>query len=81
MAKIFISYASPDRDLAENLAAGLYRRGHQPFFDVQALLPGQPWQETLAKGLRDADALVLIVSPDSAQSSWIFMALRRFSCR
>lgn len=73
MARIFISYASPDRPFAEQLAQGLAKRGHEPFFDSAVLRPGQAWQDILAKGLRDADAVLLLVSQASSASSWVFM--------
>lgn len=72
MAKIFISYTSADNELAQGLAAGLQARGHDPLFAGGILSPGQPWRDVMAKSLSEADAFVIIVSPQAASSSWVF---------
>jgi len=72
MPKIFISYTNADRQLAQDLAAGLQERGHEPLFAEGLLSPGQAWRDVLAKNLGDADAFVILISPRAATSQWVF---------
>lgn len=73
MARVFISYASEDRDAADEIAAWLRNAGHDVFQDHDLLTGihmGQDWRGRLYQELRRADAVVGVVSRASIASSW-----------
>jgi hypothetical protein len=63
MRRWFLSFNSSDRALAERLKASIERKdvGSSVFFDATSLRAGGYWQPTLAKGIDEADAFVLLV--------------------
>lgn len=64
--RIFISYSSKYRELCERLQLALEADGrHEVFVDRSELTPGQPFDETLRKGIEDCDLLVFLLSPES----------------
>lgn len=71
MAKIFISYARPDAEFAGELKRHLEVLGHNSWWFDEGIAPGQKWQEAIFEELKKAEALVILVSEASMQSSWI----------
>ena len=69
--KIFLSYARHDRELASRLAKQLEQKGHRVWDPERELLPGAEWTASLKRALADSDAMVLLLSPDSAESRWV----------
>jgi hypothetical protein len=65
--KVFISYAFPDKDLARRVADALRASGFQVWDDAQ-VSPGDNWAEQLGQALQDADAMVVLLTPNSLQS-------------
>lgn len=63
--KIFISYASADRALAQKLHDHLHSLGTDPWFDVEDLLPGQDWKMEISKALEETDLILLCLSKKS----------------
>lgn len=63
--KIFLSYPSPQRALAERLVLALEAEGHEVFFDRQDLEVGASFHQRLRDGIAAADALVFLVTPRS----------------
>jgi formylglycine-generating enzyme required for sulfatase activity len=63
MRRWFLSFNSSDRALAERLKASIERKdvGSSVFFDATSLRAGGYWQPTLAKGIDEAEAFVLLV--------------------
>ena len=62
---VFLSYAPPD----ESAAAGLYRRlqdaGFRPWMAGQDILPGETVRAATERALRQADFVLVCLSPDS----------------
>src|SRR5262245_35582087 len=86
MARVFISYASDDRQLAARLHSWLVESGHEVFLDHDArsgLLIGEDWEQRLYERLRWADAVVCPVTSAYVASVWctaeITIALSRGS--
>lgn len=81
--RIFISYSSKYRDICERLQLALEADGrHQVFVDRSALEPGQPFDETLRKGIQDCDLLLFLISPESvAQGSYALAELNLAKAR
>lgn len=69
--KIFLSYARHDRELAGRLAKQLELKGHKVWDPERELLPGAEWTASLKRALADSDAMVLLLSPDAAESRWV----------
>ena len=66
--KVFISHASSDAKLAKRVADVLREAGFQVWDETQ-ILPGDNWGAKLAEALREADAMVVLLTPDSLHSS------------
>lgn len=64
---IFISYASEQRTLAEEIALALRAEGHLVFFDRTELPDGAGYNEPLREAVRSSDLLVFLVSPEAVQ--------------
>lgn len=63
--KIFLSYPSDQRELAEHLHHALEGEGHEVFMDRAELKAGQPYHEALRRAIEDADAMVFVITPRS----------------
>lgn len=63
--KIFVSYPSDQRELAEHLRLALEGEGHEVFTDRSELKEGEPYHEALREAIDDADAMVFVVTPRS----------------
>lgn len=61
--KVFISNAEADQELARRVARFLQSSGFQA-----QVLPGDNWGDALAKALKESQAMVVLVSPQSARS-------------
>ena len=71
MLKVFISHSVRDVVFATALSHYLKELGVTPWQFGQNVSPGQKWEDEISRQLRDADALVVIVSSESAKSSWV----------
>ncbi len=63
--KIFISYAKEDRAFALDYFSKFSAEGASPWMDDQKLLPGQRWEFEIDRALKDANVVVLLLSPRS----------------
>lgn len=64
---VFLCHSSRDKDAVEKLAYILQAKGLQPFFDSWHLVPGEPWQEGLERGLQQSrTCAVFLGSPEEA---------------
>ena len=73
MAHIFISYAAPDRVTAEEVSGWLRDAGHQPFLDHDlrdGIDVGEDWRQRLYRELRQADAVIGVVTSSFLASTW-----------
>jgi WD40 repeat protein len=73
MARVFVSHASGDRFVAEQLHAWLKSAGNEVFLDQNVrdgLTVGDVWEQRLYERLRWADAVVCILTADFLRSSW-----------
>jgi WD40 repeat protein len=66
--RVFISYSRKDIEAAERLRDRLLAIGYEAYLDKHDILPGEPWQERLAKLIETADTVVFLVSHDSVTS-------------
>ncbi len=73
MARIFISYATPDRYTAEEISSWLRAAGHEPFLDGDlrnGICVGEDWEQRLYSELRRADAVIAVVTSSFVTSNW-----------
>lgn len=63
--KIFVSYPSDQRDVAERLRLALEGEGHDVFTDRTELKEGEPFHAALREAIDDADAMIFMVTPRS----------------
>lgn len=71
MKHVFISYAREDREFARQLSARLRESRLTPWQDLRNLVGGDSWQETIDTALRNAAALVVIMSPHATASQYV----------
>jgi WD40 repeat protein/energy-coupling factor transporter ATP-binding protein EcfA2 len=73
VARVFVSFATPDLPVAEEVADWLLRDGHDVFLDrdaVSGIRAGEQWRQRLYNELRRDDAVISIVTPASIASVW-----------
>jgi tetratricopeptide (TPR) repeat protein len=62
---IFLSYASEQRAVAEEIALALREEGHAAFFDRSTLAEADAYNAGIREAIRDCDLLVFLVSPEA----------------
>ena len=65
--RIFLSYASEHKRIAEELALTLKNSGHQVFFDKDSLGAGDDYIERIRDDIRRCDRFIVLVSRSSLQ--------------
>ncbi|MDQ3764379.1 MAG: TIR domain-containing protein [Actinomycetota bacterium] len=73
MAHIFISYATPDRAIADEVSGWLRAAGHEPFLDYDlsdGISVGEGWKQRLYRELREVDAVIGVVTSSFVASNW-----------
>lgn len=66
--KVFVSYASRDEELATRIVASLEDAGLDAWFKKREILPGDNWAEKIASGLKESNAMVVLVTPSALES-------------
>ncbi len=75
--RLFLSYASEDGRIAEDVYLALVGDGHDVFFDQPSLIPGDNFESRIGAALEAADAMVFLISPHSvAQGSYALTELK-----
>lgn len=69
--KVFISHSHETRDLAESVGKALRRAGLESWNLEQEILPGDNWAKRIAQGLEESQAMVVLLSPDSLDSTLV----------
>jgi hypothetical protein len=69
--KVFLSYAEPDRQWAGEVARHLVDAKLTVEDPALEVLPGDNWADKFSQALEKSDAVVVLLSPDSTQSSRI----------
>jgi WD40 repeat protein len=73
MARVFISHASQDHELADELHRWLMQEGHEVFLDQHpddGIAVGEAWEQRLYERLRWADAMICLVTSAYLASPW-----------
>jgi tetratricopeptide (TPR) repeat protein len=70
MSKVFLSHIRADRTQVRRLLEALKQAGHTPWIADDAACIGESMAETLARELRDTQAVVVLLSRNSVESAW-----------
>ena|ERR1700674_4937237 len=73
--RIFISYARLDRDLAEDLRSRLENVSDDITLVSPETQPGHDWSAALLSQLKKADEILVLLTPNSLQSSNVLLAV------
>jgi formylglycine-generating enzyme required for sulfatase activity len=68
---VFISYAHADEGFANQLIADLGTAGHTCWIDTTAIKGGDEWIRTIAEGILNSYAMVVIATLQAMQSRWV----------
>jgi hypothetical protein len=66
--KVFISYSNKDEALATKIVTYLEAAGLDAWYDKREIMPGDNWAEKIAKGLRESDAMVVLLTVNALDS-------------
>lgn len=73
--KIFISHSSHDKWVARQISKMLEADKHETFLDEKDIKTGDSINKEIQKHLKDSDHLLLLISPASVSSQWVFIEL------
>jgi hypothetical protein len=65
---VFISYSRREVGFVDDLASKLQKGGFKVWLDYRNLIPGEPWEDQINKGLDEAQVVLLVVSKTSIDS-------------
>jgi hypothetical protein len=68
---IFLSYAREDKKKVEEIYQRLSDLGFQPWIDTRHILPGEKWEYSIEKAIRDADIFLACLSENSVSKRGI----------
>lgn len=75
--QLFLSYASEDRQIAEQIQLALIGAGHHAFFDRESLPPGGDYHARIERAVQESDVFLFLISPDSVvQGSFALTELK-----
>ena len=74
---IFLSYASEQRDVAEQTKLALAASGHKVFYDRHSLPVGDEYHRRIRTAVEESEAFVFLISPQSiAQGCYALTELK-----
>jgi hypothetical protein len=69
--KVFISYSEADEKWVRLLRSRLSEEGFEVWNSASDIAPGDNWLLKSGRALQAADAMIVLLSPDSAKSDWV----------
>lgn len=73
--KIFISHSSHDKWVARQISGLLEKDGHFTFLDEKDIKTGESIDSSIQQHLKDSDHLLILITPASLTSHWVFVEL------
>lgn len=73
--KVFISHSSYDKWVARQISFQLNQKGHTTFLDEKDIKTGDSIDSSIQKHLKNSDQLLILLSPASLKSHWVFIEL------
>lgn len=77
--RVFLSYASEQENIAEQIYLTLSNSGHEVFFDRTNLPPGEDYNPTILEAIRSSDLFVFLISPHSIEKGAYTLTELRFA--
>ncbi len=77
MGYVFISYIYRDFKFVNVLVDELQKAGVRAWLDAREIKPGVEWGDAIVEALKDADAVISVVSIDSVRQGYIQAELKR----
>jgi HEAT repeat protein len=71
MATVYIAYDSEDSDFAELVEGRLTKAGHSARMDSEIPDAGDAWQDKLDQAIREANVMVVIMTPEARASAYV----------
>lgn len=71
--KVFISYSQTDKALAHRVADVLRRDGLDVWMSDEQVFAGDNWAESHSRALREADAMVVLITPAALNNSNVLL--------
>jgi predicted nucleotide-binding protein len=68
---VFVSYARTDREPVRRIVDTLRKLGINTWVDSEQLVAGESWERSISNALRQAQALLVFISPAYAESQWV----------
>jgi hypothetical protein len=62
---VFLSHNNKDKEFVREIARLLRDRGLRPWLDEEQLIPGERWQDKLARGIRESATCAMFLGPNS----------------
>ncbi|MER6422833.1 toll/interleukin-1 receptor domain-containing protein [Streptomyces sp. NPDC001137] len=75
--KVFLSYSRSDTDFARAITDALHGRVREVWVDWQAIKPSERWRKSISDGIRESDALMVLISPKSLASPYCWDECRQ----
>jgi len=69
--EIFLSHSSLDRSFADSIADTLRNHGIPIWYSRTNILGAQQWHDEIGEALERCDWFIVILSPNSVQSTWV----------
>jgi hypothetical protein len=66
--QIFLSYSREDKKTVDRLVEKLEAAGYPVWRDIEAIRGGDPWKQRIVEAIKQAPALVLVLSHNSVES-------------
>jgi TIR domain len=73
--KIFISHSSHDKWVARQISKLLEKENHTTFLDEKDIKTGDSIDSSIQEHLKESDDILLLLSPASIKSHWVFIEL------
>jgi len=69
--KVFISHSRENKALASRVGDALERAGLDVWNEEQEIVPGDNWAAKTAQALEEAQAMVVLLTPEALNSTWV----------
>lgn len=69
--ELFLSHATPDRQLATDLADMLRRHGIPVWYSRTDIRGSQQWHDEIGEALNRCDWFAVLLTPNSVESRWV----------
>jgi hypothetical protein len=70
--QIFVSFAAPDVEFGNRLAANLREAGYEVWIASDSIQPGEKWVDAINRGLMESGIFLLLLTPDAVNSRWVY---------